>query len=257
MVPGRLGKLRVQVNADEVVITTSNVRRISVAGPLSGKRIVVDSSKTTLDSPTTTSTIHLIKLASGWQAGDHTPAAGLGGLDAILRTKGPFNILQCDDASAHVSAQVARNMLQYFKADSAILTPHTHANAGKGNTIVVGIGDSIRDFQREGSPLEVGSEGVEIAKTDGEVVRYEVDQDGLGAIFLMPSADQSLKLVVWGVDADSLQVAARLVPMVSGAGQPDFIVTSRRMLSEGAGGARAMGFVDGQWRIQAAAAFFS
>lgn len=72
---------------------------------------------------------------------------------------------------------------------------------------------------------------------------------GLGAIFLRPLPVGAVELVVWGYDADGLDVVSRLVPMLPGVGQPDFVVADRRMLQEGAGGVLAMGFFDHLWNI--------
>jgi hypothetical protein len=56
-------------------------------------------------------------------------------------------------------------------------------------------------------------------------------------------------LVVWGVDAASLQVAARLVPMMTGVGVPDFVIADSRMLWKGIEGTLAMGFLDEKWLV--------
>jgi len=54
-----------------------------------------------------------------------------------------------------------------------------------------------------------------------------------------------LELDVWGSDARGLEIAARLVPMLTGVGQPDFVIADKTMLEQGAGGVLAMGFFIG------------
>lgn len=51
---------------------------------------------------------------------------------------------------------------------------------------------------------------------------------GTGAVFLRSLEDQSLELMVWGVDLAGLRHAASLVPTLTGPGQPDFVVVCDR-----------------------------
>jgi hypothetical protein len=80
---------------------------------------------------------------------------------------------------------------------------------------------------------------------------------GLAAVFLRPVPPRRLELVVWGADEASLAVAARLVPMLTGVGQPDFVVLDRRMLAKGVDAVLAMGFLDTAWEVSAGSSFFS
>lgn len=75
---------------------------------------------------------------------------------------------------------------------------------------------------------------------------------GLGAAFLRPLPDERLELVIWGYDDTGLRQAARLVPMLTGVGQPDFIVVSRRCGWKGASGVLAMGLFDYAWKVSKA-----
>lgn len=73
--------------------------------------------------------------------------------------------------------------------------------------------------------------------------------DGLGAAFLRPLDGERLELVLWGTDSDSLSQAARLVPMLTGVGQPDFIILSDAARWRGVEGALALGFFDHVWAV--------
>ena len=75
---------------------------------------------------------------------------------------------------------------------------------------------------------------------------------GMGAIFLRPLLDERLEVVVWGFDKQGLRQAARLMPMLTGVGQPDFIVVSKRCAWEGAAGVLALGSFDNFWRVSEA-----
>ena len=79
---------------------------------------------------------------------------------------------------------------------------------------------------------------------------------GMGAIFLRPLLDERLELVVWGFDKQGLRQAARLMPMLTGVGQPDFVIVSKRCAWKGAAGVLAMGLFDNFWKVSRGS-FFS
>lgn len=98
-------------------------------------------------------------------------------------------------------------------------------------------------------PIQVTSqEGITIRDSQGWTRRYSAD-DELGAIFLRPMRDERLEMVVWGMNAKALSLAARLVPMMTGVGQPDFILTSKSSRWKGVDGVVAMGFFDHLWNV--------
>lgn len=71
----------------------------------------------------------------------------------------------------------------------------------------------------------------------------------MGVIFLRPLEDEKLELVVWGSDIEGLEQAARLVPTLTGVGQPDFLVLSESCRWKGHAGLYAACFFDHSWRI--------
>jgi len=90
----------------------------------------------------------------------------------------------------------------------------------------------------------------------GTVHEYRDRGQGLAAIFLRPLPDERLELVVWGVDEASLRIVSRLVPTLTGAGVPDFVIADSTMLWKGIEGTLAMGFFDEHWNVSLNA-FFS
>lgn len=75
---------------------------------------------------------------------------------------------------------------------------------------------------------------------------------GMGAIFLRPLLDKRLELVIWGFDKHGLRQAARLMPMLTGVGQPEFVVVRKRCAWKGAAGVLAMGSFDNLWKVSEA-----
>ena len=74
-------------------------------------------------------------------------------------------------------------------------------------------------------------------------------EPGLGLICLMPLPEECLELCMWGCDLDGLRGAARLLPLLPGVGQPDFVVVNRSCGWKGAAGAYSMGFFDSSWNL--------
>ena len=175
-----------------------------------------------------------------------------GNIEAILRSKGVFNIANANVATKPIALQIARNLHQYYAADSAIRESESQIHDEKGNLITVSLGDKFSTPTKGNFPINVGAFSLTIRDDVGVVTEYPryVGQDiGLGAIFVRPLGDDRLELVVWGVDLKGLEIAARLVPTITGAGQPDFVITTTRCLERGLGGVLAMGFFDSLWNV--------
>ena len=173
----------------------------------------------------------------------------LGPLQSILRTRGNFCIQCLTTEGTDVALQISRNLYQYYGADSEIVGGASHTIARSGNVITVSLGTHKLPKPLEDHPFEIDRDcGIFLCKRDGATRRYAL-QDGLGTIFLRPLATQRLELIVWGFDATGLRQAARLLPMLTGVGQPDFVVVRKTMAWEGAAGALAMGSFDSAWQI--------
>lgn len=174
--------------------------------------------------------------------------AQLGPLDSILRSAGRF-LIRTSASVSDVAVQIARNLFQYFAADSEIIDLSAPVGSQSGNVISVTLGsDSLMLGSHSESIGLDDSVGLYIRRRGGikKVFPFEV---GMGAIFLRPLLDERLELVVWGFDKQGLRRAARLMPMLTGVGQPDFVVIGRRCAWEGAAGVLAMGSFDNFWRV--------
>lgn len=168
-------------------------------------------------------------------------------MTAILRTRGPFIIRHQGQQTAHIALQISRNFHQYFYADANVVSANSTSVNGSGNVISVSIG-SVPPSLHPDFPIQAGPEGVSVRDNRGNIRRYGV-ASGLGAAFLRPLEGERLELVVWGSDAEALWQASRLVPTVTGVGQPDFVVLGESARWRGVEGALALGFFDHKWAV--------
>lgn len=176
----------------------------------------------------------------------------LGPLDSILRTSGRFLIRNSSSNTFRMALQVSRNLFQYFGADSELVHSHADLSSRKGNVISIALGlDFPKSAFQFNSIQLVNNHGL-FLREDGREARKFRLEEGLGAIFLRPLPNKRLELVIWGYDSWGLNLAGRLMPMLTGVGQPDFIVVSRRCAWEGAAGVLAMGLFDRLWNMSEA-----
>lgn len=178
----------------------------------------------------------------------------LGHMDAILRTKGPFTIMRHTSDTAHIALQMSRNLHQYFYADANITDDYRTALESPGNIITLATGRSLPGERPRGFPIDISNDQITITINPNSDLPHkktysEIDNHGLGAIFLRPLPGGRLELVIWGKDKRSLEMASRLAPMMPGSGQPDFVVVDERMLWKGVEGVRAMGFFGTWWEV--------
>jgi hypothetical protein len=96
--------------------------------------------------------------------------------------------------------------------------------------------------------VQVTPSGITIRDYRGQDQAYA---EARGAAWLQPLAGERLKLVLWGADDEGLGQATRLVPMLTGVGQPDFVVLSEEAKWKGLEGTLALGFFGPQWQITA------
>ena len=176
----------------------------------------------------------------------------MGSMAAILRTNGPFVIRHRGSINtSHVALQISRSLHQYFQADTIIegSRPYTASSRATGNCITLAINSSIENFQA-GFPIRVNAPGVSIRDHLGYDQSY--GEEARGAAFLRPLEDEErLDLVLWGADLDGLKQASRMVPTLTGVGQPDFVVFGKSAKWKGIEGVLAMGFFDSNWEVTA------
>ena len=266
--PDFLGRLSVHRDGEKHIwqITTSNIRRMHFCFPASGipqpEAILVD--KVLIQFPPGSDEkdeMALIRstdkwaVVSGqiWKSLSARYGRQRGSLDAILRTQSSFQIQVCSDGAFEAALQVSRNLMQYYGADAGIVTSEQHAqarNAGNIITLVVGKAPPcglIHDFS-----IQVHAASIDMRRPHTAMLKRIPLQAGLGAAFLRPLPDENLELVLWGCDNIGLQQAIRMVPSVTGAGQPDFIVLGNDARWQGIAGVLAMGFFDHSWQISQA-----
>lgn len=172
----------------------------------------------------------------------------MGPLDSILRSDGRFRI-RTSTHTFNVALQIARNLFQYFAADSEIIDLSAAVGAKSGNVISVTLGSEPPMLGSHSGPIGLDNgAGVYVHKGGGMKTVFPFE-DGMGAIFLRPLLDRRLELVVWGLDKQGLRQTARLMPMLTGVGQPDFVIVSKRCAWEGAAGVLAMGSFDNFWKV--------
>ena len=188
-----------------------------------------------------------------WPSLDQRTGLQRGAMDAIFRTRGHFEIVYSlgSAQSFEIAVQVSRNLLQYFGADAVIRGSDNHefARSAIGNVISIVLEAQTPSSQLKSFPLHADKAGIWLRHATG--TRFIDSKVARGAAWLQPLPDERLELVIWGIDAEGLEQAARMVPTLTGVGQPDFVVFSKDASWKGHAGTLAMGFFDYSWNISA------
>lgn len=268
--PDRMGHVKVSVSRNNSLtqwhLRTQNIRRLHLDSVAFSSNppyeIFLDDlpyafdvqNQTISDSfVLTDSNIWAREVAVDWRNLEQRYGRQRGVLDSILRTAGAFQIVHCSDDTLSMAVQVSRNLLQYFGADSSIVPEPMYRAAleGVGNVITIGLGNSIPPAQLATFPIRL-QDGKVLLTTRESGTKSIPLASGMGGIWLRPLPSERLELVIWGFDEVGLQQAARLVPTLTGGGQPDFVIFSDEARWKGHAGAQAMGFFDYNWRISSA-----
>ncbi|GIZ46594.1 hypothetical protein CKM354_000971400 [Cercospora kikuchii] len=262
--PGQLGhaEMLYDAAARSCTLRTTNIRMLQIPsyfGDCSG--VILDSQRLDLPRLGNGTNWIVLRLKGEWsieQATPDNPASTklsrlgrqLGQLDSILRTQGVFQIVEHSPEARHIALQISRNLCQYFAADTAITSDYDAAVQATGNIISVAIGDDLPAGLSTDFAIKIQNGRISIRNSFDLPAEYTDDGGyGVAAIFLRPLPHERLELVVWGIDEASLEVAARLVPMIPGTAQPDWLVTDQRMLAKGLEGVHVMGFFDSEWEV--------
>jgi hypothetical protein len=178
-----------------------------------------------------------------------------GGLSAILRaTSSPFYINATSPDLLPLALQISRNFNTYFGADTElVLRPnHTQGQYYNAHSIVLAIGNSDPHPPADNSfPIRVSSTNsnhLEFRSKQG-YWRNLAPKEAQGSIFIRPGPNEGLEIVVWGSNLEMAEQAARLIPMMTGTGQPDWIVCRKEMMWKGLEGCD-LGWFDAWWQIQ-------
>lgn len=268
--PDRAGHIRVSVARDGSVtrwhLSTQNIHRLHfdprVQVSNSPNEVLLDgmthafqlTDKTRSRSLVqTVSHIWTWEVALDWRQLDKRYGRQRGALDSILRSAGAFEIVSCSDSTFALAVQASRNFLQYFAADSNIVYEEEYAEAltRTGNLVTIGLGGTIPRCDMPLFPIQVEHDRLLLTTASSNTISIPLTS-GMGGVWLRPLPQERLELVVWGHDEAGLHQAIRLVPTLTGAGQPDFVILDNEARWKGAGGAVAMGFFDRDWRISSA-----
>jgi hypothetical protein len=155
----------------------------------------------------------------------------------------------CSKNTFEVAVQISRNLYQYYHADSSITSCSTQDLVQPGNIITLAVGNDLPPGELETFPINLLPGSIEIRRPGHLSAKTIPHEPELAAVFLRPLRDEKLELVVWGSDESGLRLATRLVPTLTGVGQADFIILSKRSKWLGHAGAIAMGFFDFEWQI--------
>ncbi|KAJ4502437.1 hypothetical protein HRR90_007850 [Exophiala dermatitidis] len=270
MTPDKLGKITVTTNVNDSSnrwhIQTENVRRLHVdfSGRISNPpdEILLDNMPYLFRTDVVTEDVSFVKSESnvwsksadqGWRNIEQRCGRQRGFLDSILRTAGVVEIIYCSNDALPLAIQISRNFLQYYGADSNILPCPKYKEALKreGNIIVVGSGHTTPPAHLASFPVQLGQSSLSLRLRTGGTARIPLTP-GMGGVWLRPLPDERLELIVWGHDEVGTRQAARLVPTLTGAGQPDFVILKNEARWKGSSGTAALGFFDYKWSISSA-----
>ena len=257
-VPGQIGHVEVEIQNRTITLRSSNVRKLSFNNDYEGYNVCSESgSQRWPIHCSSTESVFEIKIdrhgriyESNCANSSSAVGASPGGLDTILRSSGRLSIINCCGAEVQkICLQISRNFMQYFGADTEIRKQELIPRA-VGNDVLVSVGPHGLGSDQIDFPIQIDGDGVSVTRADGSKMRYSAsERAGIGLVHLQPLDHGRLRLVVWGSDHPSLDLAARLIPTLPGAGQPDFVVLSEECRWKGVEGALALGFFDDDWQI--------
>ncbi|OAP57732.1 hypothetical protein AYL99_08470 [Fonsecaea erecta] len=193
------------------------------------------------------------EVALDWRTLDQRYGRQRGTLDAILRSAGPFEVIYNSGKTLSIAVQISRNFLQYFGADTNIVPSSEYEEAleSESNVITICLGILVPEARLPRFPIRLDNKEILFTGPD-DSSKSVLLREGMGGVWLRPLPGERLELVVWGFDETGLRQAARLIPTITGAGQPDFVILDSEARWKGHGGAIAMGFFDRHWKISSA-----
>ncbi|ORY18022.1 hypothetical protein BCR34DRAFT_596592 [Clohesyomyces aquaticus] len=261
--PGQYGRVDVVCDSDPIrcLVKTTNVAGLTLEGKhLEQETIDIDGQALAITAgiSTPSGSVSLFKSQEGnWKvelllhsgpAALYRQGRQLGSMTAILRTQGPFTIRHQGAATVALALQISRNLHQYLFADANIVSGETWDGTDSGNLISLVVGADAPPSIHPDFPVKVGATTVSVRDSRGHRKEFQ-EAGGLAAAFLRPLPNGRLELVLWGDSVDALAQAARLVPMLTGVGQPDFVIMGESARWRGVEGALALGFFDSAWNV--------
>ncbi|KAI8998905.1 hypothetical protein BD414DRAFT_476389 [Trametes punicea] len=262
-VPGRLGRLTVDMREDAIHVRTKNVREFSIhldslpesvrKVPLEcdGQRIEPDKRAWSL-SGFTLSVVQdrgLWKPYSPGQIGVKSPTGRLanilnsaGPLTIVVPTKHPFRELSG-------ALRLAHNLNVYLKMDAEIIDDQEaterleQMSLSSGNMVFVGLGESANSILQQGRTAFGTVDGVL------ELKGRRLNEPGMATLLLHPHPSHagSVLLFVYGADSGGIERALRLFPIRTGITAPDWIIVGRQADERGSGGVDGAGVWGNDW----------
>lgn len=265
--PDRMGRIEVVINETESRVRwhlmTTNIQRLRFewTSDLSSAadEVLFDGMLLPFEVKDHTKSVSFVKrdsnlwakeVALEWKQLEQRFGRQRGALESILRSSGPFQLVYSSEEGLSIAIQTSRNFYQYYGADSNILPWPEYRNAveEESNIIIFALGTPSLPTRVPHFPIVLEDDKLMLTAWNGKVTSIPF-APGLGGVWLRPLPNERLELVVWGIDSIGLKQAARLIPTLTGAGQPDFVILDASARWKGHGGAVAMGFFDFGWKI--------
>jgi len=177
----------------------------------------------------------------------------LGPMAAIMDTPGPLTIVIGTQESATVlqmermASNIAQNLFIYFGTEVDIRYDYEMKDSNPtGNVIALGT-EAQNSYLRQ------------INKHSSQNRNFPIQNKGkdIGAIYLQPLSENRLLLTICGTTQKGIDLAVRLFPYRTGAGQPDWIIVGPEMGVRGMQGVQAMGYYNNLWEIESDVSYFS
>jgi len=193
----------------------------------------------------------------------------LGPMAAIMDTPGPLTIVIGTQESATVlqmermASNIAQNLFIYFGTEVDIRYDYEMKDSNPtGNVIALGT-EAQNSYLRQINKHSSQNRNFPIQTKDKTIIindrnrRHVYKGKDIGAIYLQPLSENRLLLTICGTTQKGIDLAVRLFPYRTGAGQPDWIIVGPEMGVRGMQGVQAMGYYNNLWEIESDVSYFS
>ncbi|KAG8790630.1 hypothetical protein FRC17_008875 [Serendipita sp. 399] len=240
--PGLLARLRVRRSGDNVTVSTVNTRQFSLNVETweAISSITVDAQAVSF-RPSANS-VWFVKDNGSWQTlAEPQLVRPSGPMNRILATTSPLTII-IPRSDIHVSyaLQIAHNLLSYLRIDSNIVFDdealQLHDQDCSNQVILGGVNNIFGRAVLAKRPSEV-----QFTEEGWQLRSYLFNEPGL-------VCSSSLAMFVSGTDAEGFERALRLLPLRTGVGVPEWIITSNFADTTGAGGILGAGYWGSDWK---------
>ncbi|KAI0670663.1 hypothetical protein C8Q78DRAFT_1070204 [Trametes maxima] len=262
-IPGRLGRLAVDISGGAIRARTKNVKAFSIrlgSVPVGarGNSFILDGQVIELDEGTWD--LSDFSLAVSQDNGRWTPYAhGVisrgspsGRIANILNSGGPLTIVvPTHEPSSELSAalRLAHNLNVYHKLDAEIINDEEalgklgEASFSLVNVVVIGLGKFARSVLLQGKT---------VFRVQGDTLELRgrpLNDPSLATLFLHPhpSSTTSSLLFIHGNDVAGLERGLRSFPIRTGITVPDWIVVGSQADKYGSGGVEGAGVWGNDW----------